>query len=151
MIYRHIQDGSLWEATDEGGFEVRACPQGGGMSYVLPRHIFEDTLIPVLGNLPFGPWRKGTTGFDDGPEYPCFLNDHKWNGWAMPCFTKDVALTLAQGEDSLWYDVNRDQIVWKLNGEEEPYRYSGQDIEVDGVTIRVFPVGAGDFCWNNYV
>lgn len=154
MIYRHIQDGTLWEANDDGGFEVRASRQGGGMVYVLPRHIFEDTLVPVLGDVDmYGPFRAShvTTESDgDDPPIPCFLNQQRWNGWETPYFTyatvMDTILCMFIGpNDRGWYDVNQDTFFLHFDGhaEDEIQSAKGQDIVVGGVTHRVYQVGDG--------
>lgn len=153
MLYRHLQDGSLWEVEDDGGEYVSCSPQGGGFCYTLPRYIFEEQLVPVIDS-PFGEYRTGTVCIDGDVAIPCYLNDRKWNGWAVPYFTKEVGMNQVLceymgPEDAAWFDVTHDRFSIKLWGtpEDEIEYAPGQDIVVDGKTIHVYQIGDG-WCWD---
>jgi hypothetical protein len=38
--------------------------------------------------------RAGFVQIEDGPEIPCMIGSETWNGWALPYFTAEVALSV---------------------------------------------------------
>lgn len=89
-----------------------------------------------------------------------FTFGDRWNGFATPLFTKDVAERVMQwiygnpGSKNLGYDAEQDAFVGLLEGnysdidnptEDEIDVWLGEDIVVEGRTIRVYAIGS--WCW----
>lgn len=100
-------------------------------------------------------WRRSTfTGdFLLGATVEGWTDGSTWNGWAAPSFERDQAERLmelhrqALGEDAAWYDAEQDAFYFHLAGADEPSAYEGVDAEVDGQTVRIYAIGAGDWIW----
>lgn len=96
--------------------------------------------------------------FDDGPEFEGFHTGTTWNGWAMPCFTKEVADSIvewfnenkgdAEEPDSI-YDAEKDAYLMGFD-----VFYAGDQDEIDCAYYKkdpkcgLYPLGAGSYTWN---
>ena len=83
---------------------------------------------------------------------------NRWNGWAMPYFTKDVAMEIAQRYSSdetgysITYDEQKDVFVMEDENYEDEYieeipKYTYGT--PDG-TKDLYPIGAGCWIWDDY-
>jgi hypothetical protein len=95
---------------------------------------------------------RARVGIDDylGP-YPALVSDHRWNGWAMPYFTRTTARAIVQ-------DINaareRGQIEMRATWRGD----SVVIIDEDGTTEEYapvwvaghprYPIGAGGWVWS---
>lgn len=96
----------------------------------------------------------------DGVEgkFECYLEDSKWNGFAKPWFTEEVA-------DEICKVINSDLAVplkiAKANCSEHPiycqydfeelpdapYEYDGQDQTIGDEVLVLIPLGTAVWCW----
>ena len=84
-----------------------------------------------------------------------WTTDKRWNGWACPYFEFDTAMRMVDVWNQLafddceaymaQYDENRDEFCFADGGFEEWDRYSPRTIEAEGRRIKVYPIGA--YCW----
>lgn len=85
----------------------------------------------------------------EGTSLPCYHDTRHWNGWGMPQFTLDEGLQLMKLMPSLRYDHGSDAFIHMSNEPgEEPLVVEGRTIDVDGASLRVYPIGAGYWCWD---
>jgi hypothetical protein len=100
------------------------------------RFVIEDWFGPFEG------WTKG----------------QQWNGWECPYFEFDTAIRMVDawnnmsfGEEEYQgrYDEERDAFYFRDGGLEEWDRFTAQTIEIEGKTIKVYPIGAFCWIWNN--
>jgi hypothetical protein len=69
-------------------------------------------------------------------EFPGFtMAGERWNGWACPFFTKDVAEAYRFWDDPETTD--------DVEGDET----TGQDIRVNGTPVHVYGIGNCSWCW----
>jgi len=89
----------------------------------------------------FGPFEGWTAG-------------QRWNGWECPYFEFNTAIQMvdawnnaAFGEEEYQarYDEERGEFCFCDGGLEEWDCFGAQTIEIEGKTIKVYPIGA--FCW----
>jgi hypothetical protein len=78
----------------------------------------------------------------------------RWNGWECPYFEFDTALrmvdawnniALCDEEYQARYDEARDAFCFRDGGLEEWDCFGAKTIEIEGKTVKVYPIGA--FCW----
>lgn len=84
----------------------------------------------------------------DGMTLPAYSNGMRWNGWAMPYFERDTATRLLAIAEDLTYDEAADHFVMKGQDGDEADVFAATMIEVDGKTIKVYPVGLGSWTWS---
>lgn len=92
-----------------------------------------------------GEWIKG------GVEVAAYVASRRWNGWAKPYFTLEQGRDLLAVMPELSYDSSTDRFVAVLDANdpsESRYEYGLEVIEVDGQSLKVYPIGAGDWCWS---
>ncbi|MBD7970244.1 hypothetical protein [Paenibacillus gallinarum] len=103
-----------------------------------------------------------TFGLDanEGIAFEGYTLGEKWNGWAMPYFTKDQAILITQifnnnnkdKEDysSSHYDPTNDTFEFLLFGqtEEEKEKYDATELCINGVITKVYQIGAGSWTWD---
>lgn len=82
------------------------------------------------------------TGYTDGDE---------WNGWACPYFERAQAeqvLRASEANGFRWrYESERDAYVVDSDRSDTSEVFVGTDIQVNGNSIRVYPVGAYSWIW----
>ena len=78
----------------------------------------------------------------------------RWNGWECPYFEFDTAIRMVDAWNNAAfsgeayqarYDEERDAFCFRDGGLEEWDCFGAQTIEIEGKTIKVYPIGA--FCW----
>ena len=79
----------------------------------------------------------------------------RWNGWAVPYFTKEVADIIKNNMSSddleITYDKEKDQYVAIFNNNiEEKEVYEKEIIDMPEGKIEVYPIGAGSWIWDDY-
>jgi hypothetical protein len=99
-------------------------------------------------------FRKARIGFDEGPTYDVFTPVAPQRvSYRYPLFTKEVADKLAKdfgqenGENVLEYDDVEDSFRYYDENEETTVKFTGIDIEVNGKTEHVYPIGCGMWQW----
>ena len=89
----------------------------------------------------FGPFEGWTAG-------------QRWNGWECPYFEFETAIRMVDAWNNVAfdeeqyqarYDEKRDEFCFRDGGLEEWDCFGAQTIESEGKTIKVYPIGA--FCW----
>lgn len=91
-------------------------------------------------------------------EFPGFTAGDRWNGWACPFFTRDVADRIAVAFVNQFAEEDRAGVTatytpvtdtYRLRCEENgPEDTQGQDICVNGGVVHVYAIGAFCWCWN---
>ncbi len=150
--YKNKQTGEFFELRDVDGDVVTFIRQGGGFVCRMKASVFfnenEACEIPSV-------MRRGFASID-GIEaiYMAYMTDARWNGWAMPWFTKDQAIeicTMMQGFDgSMVFDETEDCVIYIDNScdeEERTQKFVGQDLETVDGPHHLYPIGDG-WCWS---
>lgn len=131
---------------------VVCFPAGGGFQHRIPLEKFledfqKDQPEPVM--------RAALFSIDDGPEFEGFHKGDRWNGWACPYFTHEVALQIAEHtntEPDYQLVFDKDADVWKWvtvdDVDDEPWEFERQTIVVNGEEISVFAIGAYGWVWD---
>jgi hypothetical protein len=129
-------------------------PQGGGFGHSVPAADWHEFFVPAPAPV-FAPGRVTGDWLDDGSgtviAFPAYLNGERWNGWAMPYFTKETALDMLTASGNTFrFDDARDAFIIS-----EPEAYDGEDyvieaeqIDVNGERVKVYAVGAGCWVWD---
>ena len=80
---------------------------------------------------------------------------YRWNGWAVPCFTKEIAEKIIQNiftDDcecsKVTYDKGKNEYVAIIDGEEEIYEMN--TINTDEGINQVYFIGAGYWRWEDF-
>lgn len=123
------------------------APQGGGFVRKMNSQDFHRSFKPC--ELP--PYRQVSVTVeglgDDGLGFVAYSNGRRWNGWAMPHFPLHSALAVAQAMGDVRYDEARDVFILETQGD-EPEEFAAEVIQVDGEGVKVYPIGAGYWCWD---
>lgn len=95
-----------------------------------------------------------------GGEYQGFFKGQRWNGWAVPFFTKEVADQILDdlienGVGSVWYTEADDTFYYHIyDGEIEEFEdvewTEGHNLEIDGQLVRVYSIGGHSWIWDEY-
>lgn len=139
--------GCLVETTDPDADPVEFSPQGGGFVYRMKQDRFRETFKraekPAIRKARFtADWLPSDMSLE------AFTNDMRWNGWGMPSFTFEEAQRLMPQMPGLSYDATADAFVMKNEGDAGGDEiFAGQSITVDGRAVKVYPIGAGSWCW----
>lgn len=133
------------ESDDNGVVKFTAL--GGGFVRTMTAKEFGKTF--ALCDLP--PYGEVSVAIEDfgepGTKFLAYSDGRCWNGWAMPYFPFESALALKEVMGGLRYDAGRDAFILEVRGE-EPEDFVAEVIQVDGVDIKVYPIGAGSWCWD---
>ncbi len=89
---------------------------------------------------------KSLFRIEDGPGVVGYTDGARWNGWAMPYFTRENAVAVLKaypGDEADDEDAYRD------------YQFPEEDsvviIDPDtGKPLQVWPIGSGAWCWDDY-
>ena len=95
-----------------------------------------------------GHW--GYVSTDDEIPYPAWIDDRRWNGFAMPFFTRDVVDRVIADTFGWARFAVEDGVPTVRTTDDDP-SYSVDDVavplvEVDGVTL--YGIGAGSWVWD---
>jgi len=73
-----------------------------------------------------------------------------WNGWARPCFTREVAERILQASGHRWsYDPSADEFTVFTSEDDDPEQFKGETIQLgDGGSVSAYFVGAGAWVWD---
>lgn len=104
--------------------------------------------------------------FDCEPYYEGYhVKRMRWNGWAMPYFTKEEADKIAKDmndnggivkydEKNKMYKVIIEQYIDEDNPEQDESEYTeifkAELITIDGKEMELYPFGAGYYTWDDY-
>ncbi|MEN9675160.1 MAG: hypothetical protein RIS76_1056 [Verrucomicrobiota bacterium] len=144
-------DGALVVDGYDGVGRLLAHPVGGGLQFIigaeqlaqLRRVAAEERRNPRLRRAQFG--MDGVHGRFHG-----WTAGESWNGWAKPMFELQEARRVISAMPELkgQYDASDDRcITLSQDGEEEAW--NAELIQPDGGgTVKVYPVGAGCWCWD---
>lgn len=136
---------------DESG-SLLAHPLGGGPQLIIPVDaqarfslVSRDEATPIFCRTTFS--MEGL----EGTRFDGWTDGRTWNGWTMPRFELDAALGLAaQLEGQLRYDKDEDAFVNVTGniGDDEEIWGAETIALADGGTIKVYPIGAGSWIWD---
>lgn len=142
---------------DETGFQVQIheqrdgkvvfFPQGGGPQRVMPQQEFER-YFKVAPPPVYKPITVSADFLEDGRQLAAYGNGRRWNGWAMPMFDRAVGLELCRACPNIRYDLARDAFVADMGEGEEPEVYTATTVTVSGQELKVYPIGAGSWIWD---
>lgn len=81
-----------------------------------------------------------------------YTNGDNWNGWATPVFTfenakKVIGMIEHNSHDSRYDEKSDSFLVTFEEGSNEVETFEGMDIVVDGETVKVYPLGAYSWVW----
>lgn len=80
-------------------------------------------------------------------KIPAYLNSKRWNGWRMPHFPESSMAQVLTLFPDVTYDAEQD--AYMVPDDEGPYPVRAETITTaDGQTVKVYPVGAGSWCWD---
>ncbi len=137
------------DGYDDAG-RLLAHPLGGGFQLTVPAG--DEPRFRVVAEEEKGAalFRRGRFTLGDSEEaFEGWSNGQLWNGWEMPRFEAGVGVEIlgfleTQGAQ---FDGKADAFVTiSLDGEEEVWR--AEEITIsDGSWIRVYPLGAGSWTW----
>lgn len=133
----------LFTVVDVGPI-INCYPKGGGFTHHIPAEELE--IVPPTPPI----WHLAIFRIDDGPEFRGYSCGQRWNGWACPAFTLEVAHSLCSEllENFIWDEARG--MFCDNTYEDEPQMYSGEVITVDGKPVTVFALGACSICWDEY-
>lgn len=146
----YLKDG--YPVNVEADQFVICYPAGGGFQHKIP---LERFLEDYTKDAPEPKMRAAKFCIDDGPEFDGYHKGDRWNGFACPYFTHEVALQIAEmcntdSDSRLVYDKFRD--VWMFvtpdDVDDEPWTFHRDKITVDGKEISVFAIGAYGWVWD---
>lgn len=136
----------LIEAYWPPGADVTFATQGGGLLQRMPLAAFEKRFVPA--QMPgYKLMAVSAEWLPDDARVPAYTNGRRWNGWGMPHFTLEVAQGLVEFMPDLKYDKDRDAFTWRAEPDMEEEVFQAEAILVDGEAVKVYPVGAGSWCW----
>jgi hypothetical protein len=150
QLYRD-PDGRLMQLVSEDVDTVHFCSQGGGFVHRARRPDFERDFRPTTP-AGFHAARFSAEWLDEGTLLEGFSNGMRWNGWAMPYFSRETGLRLCTMLPSLRFDAGRNAFVSFCEdypeGEQEEV-FEACAVDVDGVALELYPVGAGSWTWDD--
>lgn len=96
--------------------------------------------------------RFGIETTDEKDIFTGYTNGATWNGWSCPWFTKEEGLKLVERFNhvsdtfSLYSEKIDSFMIPNENGDEIEYEeFKGEDRFINGITMRVYPIGS--WCW----
>lgn len=82
---------------------------------------------------------------------------YRWNGWAMPCFTKEIADKIMQNipnnsdnKCKITYDKDRNMYVVKFKDDKEEDTYKMMIRDTNEGEKQVYYIGSGCWVWEDY-
>lgn len=139
--------GNLVEVLGALSDPVEFTRQGGGFVQRMSKRAFERTFTATEAP-GFALAKVSGDWMADSEWVDAYITPMRWNGWAMPYFAFDAAMKLLPGMGGrLAYDAARDAFVLTDPDMDGPEAYEADFIEVNGESIKVYPIGAGSWCW----
>jgi len=133
------------------GETLTAYPEGGGFGYTfnldaIKKHGFY--VVDIEMTTPR--WRKAMFSLNDGPDFEGYHWGHRWNGWACPMFTLEVAHEIAEWmEMRIEIDAQNRVIITDENCTDEPDVNEGDKRARNGIpTMTLYGIGACGWCWD---
>lgn len=131
--------------------ELLAYPKGGGREYRIPASdIARFSLVTEVERTPI--YRRGIFAIEGVEEkFAGWWDGECWNGWAEPKFelAEAGAVVAAVCPGSGRHDADTDTFITaKSEGEEELWPADTIALP-DGGALKVYPVGAGSWIWEN--
>lgn len=149
-VYRHISTGHLYEVISEGGDRVEFSTLGGGLVYRACSNDFYAEHVKVDDPLPFRRAKFNGDWMDPDEVYEGYCTDQRWNGWACPHFEFDEVLRMMENPTgwNVTYDAKSDTFTIIADEIDEAEVIKPIMINVEGKEVKVYPIGAGGWCWD---
>lgn len=100
-------------------------------------------------------FKKSFVCIDNDQSLPCYLNDHRWNGWRMPAFSREQLPMILNYLDAVSFknnivslpEYNFDESKPESEDNPKTQRYEMSKIKYEGEMIEVWFLGDG-FVWD---
>jgi|ERR1044071_1407282 hypothetical protein len=138
------------DGYDERG-RLLMHPMGGGLQACLDAVSARVFRAVDEGERAGALFRRGRFALADSEEaFDGWTDGRCWNGWEMPRFEKSEAdrLVRSLGNERARFDAVRDAFVTLAQDGEEEVWVGEQIIITDGSAMKVYPVGAGSWIWD---
>jgi len=142
-------EGALVCAGYDDAGRLLAHPLGGGFQLAVPAQDEPRFRVVAEGEKGAALFRRGRfTLADSEASFEGWSNGELWNGWEMPRFELAVCREILKslGDDQARFDQVADACVTVSNEEEETWP-AEQITITDGSRIKVYPLGAGSWIW----
>jgi hypothetical protein len=136
------------DGYDDAG-RLMAHRLGGGFQLTVPAQ--DEPRFRVITDSEKGAAlfrRKRFTLADSEQAFEGWTNGQVWNGWSMPRFEYRVGVEILKslGDGQARFDGKADAFVTVSNGESEVWP-AEQVAIADGSQIKMYPLGAGSWIW----
>jgi hypothetical protein len=153
QLFKHKIEGYNVNLYKIEGGRASFFPQGGGFLVSLDESIFFSDFEPVLVPEPFAKIRFG--GEWDDNVYEGY-SDRRWNGWANPWVTREVAEQIVKNQELLAGPDSAFTLRWDGDTlwcyddqEEEEFPEEPKTIRTVDGELTLYNVSFG-WCWNQY-
>ncbi len=152
----HVQAETPWDAYQKATKRMTIKANGGYL-----KGFDGETGLEIEPTISGQFYRRGRFAIPSvqGP-YIGYTADDEWNGWAVPCFEQDVAERIAadfvrvaeemgtgyEGARA-HYDQTADAFVLYDPINDEEAVYERRIISVDGIELKVYPIGTYQWTW----
>ena len=136
------------DGYDDAG-RLLAHPLGGGFQLTVPAREEARFRAVAQGENGAALFQRGRFSLADSEAaFDGWSNGELWNGWAMPRFEFAVCREILKslGDEQARVEQKGDAFVTVSNGEEEMWLAEQITIS-DGSQVRVYPLGAGSWTW----
>ena len=84
---------------------------------------------------------------EGGPSFPCLVTDEGWNGFAVPYFTREIAVAVAREYASAYNPswAGEYLVMWDTADEDDRQRVLVDTMTVDDEML--YGIGAGSWIW----
>lgn len=126
-----------------------AHSMGGGFQLTVPAQDEPRFRVVAEGEKAAALFRRGRFSLGDGDiTFAGWSNGLLWNGWELPRFEFTICQEILKvlGDEQARFDGEADAFVTVSNGEEEMW-LAEQITVTDGSRIKVYPLGAGSWIW----
>jgi hypothetical protein len=156
QLFKNKFNGVKVDLYKVGGGRASFFPQGGGFLASVDESTFFSDFEPILAPEPFAKIRFG--GDWDDNVYDGY-SDRRWNGWANPWVTREVAEQIIKNQESLNFgafseDVygfrwSHDTLLVRYPEDGEEYPETPKVINTVDGELTLYNVSFG-WCWNQY-
>lgn len=129
---------------------IHFAPEGGGMVSRIGAEAFHARFKEAPGAPPMKVFKVTGEWLDEGVCLEAYSDGRAWNGWATPAFTLEQGKKLASLMPTVSYDETSDRFLVRNEDYAPPddVEYvEPETIEVDGQTMKVYPIGSHSWCW----